>query len=171
MKKIIAILIGFVFAVSAFGQVTARTADSRTLKGAQFFYEKVATAADTVGTDQDSVIYEILVNKNTPVAIAVHVAAKRTGTTDDYEVRLQGKVFENDAYTSLVDSTAQKFATGKLSLYMPDVRIDDVRIDTVQAASTPPFYRYFRVVLASDGSVAAADKLTVSKVQWKVWQR
>ena len=166
MKKIIAILIGFVFAVSAFGQVTARTADSRTLKGAQFFYEKAATAADTVGTDQDSVIYEILVNKNTPVAIAVHVAAKRTGTTDDYEVRLQGKVFENDAYTSLVDSTAQTFATGKLSLYMPDVRID-----TVQAASTPPFYRYFRVVLASDGAVAAADKLTVSKVQWKVWQR
>ena len=166
MKKIIAILIGFVFAVSAFGQVTARTADSRTLKGAQFFYEKAATAADTVGTDQDSVIYEILVNKNTPVAIAVHVAAKRTGTTDDYEVRLQGKVFENDAYTSLVDSTAQTFATGKLSLYMPDVRID-----TVQAASRPPFYRYFRVVLASDGTVAAADKLTVSKVQWKVWQR
>ena len=166
MKKIIAILIGFVFAVSAFGQVTARTADSRTLKGAQFFYEKAATAADTVGTDQDSVIYEILVNKNTPVAIAVHVAAKRTGTTDDYEVRLQGKVFENDAYTSLVDSTAQTFATGKLSLYMPDVRID-----TVQAASKPPFYRYFRVVLASDGAVAAADKLTVSKVQWKVWQR
>lgn len=166
MKKIIAILIGFVFAVSAFGQVTARTADSRTLKGAQFFYEKAAIAADTVGTGQDSVIYEILVNKNTPVAIAVHVAATRTGTTDDYEVRLQGKVFENDAYTSLVDSTAQTFATGKLSLYMPDVRID-----TVQAASRPPFYRYFRVVLASDGSVAAADKLTVSKVQWKVWQR
>lgn len=166
MKKIIAILIGFVFAVSAFGQVTARTADSRTLKGAQFFYEKAAIAADTVGTGQDSVIYEILVNKNTPVAIAVHVAAKRTGTTDDYEVRLQGKVFENDAYTSLVDSTAQTFATGKLSLYMPDVRID-----TVQAASRPPFYRYFRVVLASDGTVAAADKLTVSKVQWKVWQR
>lgn len=166
MKKIIAILIGFVFAVSAFGQVTARTADSRTLKGAQFFYEKTAIAADTVGTGQDSVIYEILVNKNTPVAIAVHVAATRTGTTDDYEVRLQGKVFENDAYTSLVDSTAQTFATGKLSLYMPDVRID-----TVQAASKPPFYRYFRVVLASDGSVAAADKLTVSKVQWKVWQR
>ncbi len=166
MKKIIAILIGFVFAVSAFGQVTARTADSRTLKGAQFFYEKAAIAADTVGTDQDSVIYEILVNKNTPVAIAVHIAATRTGTTDDYEVRLQGKVFENDAYTSLVDSTAQTFATGKLSLYMPDVRID-----TVQAASKPPFYRYFRVVLASDGAVAAADKLTVSKVQWKVWQR
>jgi hypothetical protein len=166
MKKIIAILIGFVFAVSAFGQVTARTADSRTLKGAQFFYEKAAIAADTVGTGQDSVIYEILVNKNTPVAIAVHVAATRTGTTDDYEVRLQGKVFENDAYTSLVDSTAQTFATGKLSLYMPDVRID-----TVQAASRPPFYRYFRVVLASDGSVAAADKLTVSKVQWKAWQR
>jgi len=166
MKKIIAILIGFVFAVSAFGQVTARTAYSRTLKGAQFFYEKAAIAADTVGTGQDSVIYEILVNKNTPVAIAVHVAATRTGTTDDYEVRLQGKVFENDAYTSLVDSTAQTFATGKLSLYMPDVRID-----TVQAASTPPFYRYFRVVLASDGAVAKADKLTVSKVQWKVWQR
>ena len=166
MKKIIAILIGFVFAVSAFGQVTARTADSRTLKGAQFFYEKAAIAADTVGTGQDSVIYEILVNKNTPVAIAVHVAATRTGTADDYEVRLQGKVFENDAYTSLVDSTAQTFATGKLSLYMPDVRID-----TVQAASTPPFYRYFRVVLASDGTVAAADKLTVSKVQWKAWQR
>ena len=166
MKKIIAILIGFVFAVSAFGQVTARTADSRTLKGAQFFYEKAAIAADTVGTGQDSVIYEILVNKNTPVAIAVHVAATRKGSTDDYEVRLQGKVFENDAYTSLVDSTAQTFATGKLSLYMPDVRID-----TVQAASTPPFYRYFRVVLASDGTVAAADKLTVSKVQWKAWQR
>ena len=91
MKKIIAILIGFVFAVSAFGQVTARTADSRTLKGAQFFYEKTAIAADTVGTGQDSVIYEILVNKNTPVAIAVHVAATRTGTTDDYEVRLQGR--------------------------------------------------------------------------------
>lgn len=166
MKKIIAILIGFVFAVSAFGQADARTADSRTLKGAQFFYEKAAIAADTVGTKQDSVIYEILVNKNTPVAIAVHVEATRKGTTDDYEVRLQGKVFENDAYTSLVDSTAQTFATGKLSLYMPDVRID-----TVQNANRGPFYRYFRVVLASDGTVAAADKLTVTKVQWKVWER
>lgn len=166
MKKIIAILIGFVFAVSAFGQVTARTADSRTLKGAQFFYEKAAIAADTVGTDQDSVIYEILVNKNTPVAIAVHIDATRTGTTDDYEVRLQGKVFEGDTYTSLIDSTAQVFASKKLSLYMPDVRID-----TVQNANRGPFYRYFRVVLASDGTVAKADKLTVTKVQWKVWER
>jgi len=166
MKKLMGLLILMAFAAAAYGQADARTADSRVLKAGQFFYEKTAVAADTVGTKQDSLIFEVLTNKTTPLNVAVHIAATRTGTTDDYEVRLQGKVFEDDTWTSLIDSTAQVFTSGKLSLYHPSVYID-----TVQAASTSSFYRYFRVVIASDGTVAAADKLTVSKVQWKFWER
>jgi len=164
MKKIISLIFLLaLFSAYTAAQADARTVYQKTLRDGQWFYEYTGVAADTVGTAQDSLIYEILTNKARPVNAAVRLEVTRTGSTDDYEYRLQGKVFENDTWTSLVDSTAQ---TVSRSLYHPDVEVD-----VTQAASVTPFYRYFRLVVASDGTVAATDKLKVNKVIWKFWER
>ena len=164
MKRLISIIFVFAFfGAMVFSQPTHRDADSKVLKAGQFFYEYTGVAADTCGTEQDSVIFEVLSNKPMPLNVAVRVESTRTGTTDDYEIRLQGKVFENDTYASLIDSTAQ---TADLSLYHPDVEVD-----VTQAASVTPFYRYFRVVVANDGTCAVTDKLTIDAVIWKFWER
>jgi len=164
MKKLISILFVFaLFSAYVFSQPTHRDADSKVLKAGQFFYEYTGVAADTCGTEQDSVIFEVLTNKPTPLNVAVRVESTRTGNSEDYEISLQGKVFENDTYASLIDSTAQ---TADLSLYHPDVEVD-----VTQAASVTPFYRYFRVVVANDGTCAVTDKLTIDAVIWKFWER
>jgi len=164
MKRLISILFVFaLFSAMVFSQPTHRTADSKILGAGKFFYEYTGVAADTCGTEQDSVIFEVLTNKPMPLNVAVRVESTRTGTAEDYEIRLQGKVFENDTYASLIDSSAQ---TADLSLYHPIVIVD-----TTQAASTTAFYRYFRVVVANDGTCGVADKLTIDKVIWKFWER
>lgn len=145
------------------GQSTARTALSMTLPESATYYKYTCAAADTVGTSQDTLTFEVLTNKDEPVNVAARVEVTRTGSTDDYEIRLQGKVFENDTWTSVVDSTAQ---TASLSLYHADVEVD-----VAQAASVTPFYRYWRILIGSDGTVAAADKLTVNYFIIKVWRR
>lgn len=163
MKKILFIL-AFVFvAVGLFAQSTARTALSYTLPADRTYYEYTCAANDTVGTSQDTLTFEVLTNKNVPVNVSARVEVTRTGTTDDYEIRLQGKVFENDTWTSVIDSTAQ---TASLSLYHADVEVD-----ADQAASVTPFYRYWRILIGSDGSVATTDKLTVDTFIFKVYER
>ena len=163
MKRLFVLFIlvfGFIYLE---GQATARTALSRTLGRNVTFVDYTCVAADTVGTEQDTLIFEYAVNKDVPVNVAAYIDVTRTGSTEDYEMRLQGKVFADQSYTSLVDSTAQ---TADLALYHADVEVD-----ATQAASVTPFYRYFRVLIANDGTCGAADKLTVVSVEFKVWER
>jgi len=163
MKRLFILFALTLFSVCLFAQPTHRTADSHVLRSGQWYYEYTGVAADTCGTEQDTVIFEVLTNKSVPLNVAVRVDVTRAGITDDYEYRLQGKVFADDTYASLIDSTAQ---TGDLSLYHPDVEVD-----VTQAASVTPFYRYFRLLIANDGTCAVTDKLTIVKVYWKFWER
>jgi len=170
MKRLL-FFISFLFiAAGLFAQSTARTALSRTLRSGVSYFEYTGVAADTVGTDQDSLFFEITTNRDSPINVAARIEVTRTGSTDDYEYKLQGKVFENDVWptaTALplsVDSANAQ--TGDLSLYHADVEVD-----ATQAASVTPFYRIWRVVIAGDGTVAAADKLTVDKIIFKIWNR
>lgn len=163
MKRILFIFSILLFASGLFAQSTARKALDYTMPAGISYYKYTCNAADTVGTSQDTVTFEVLTNKNVPVNVAARVDVTRTGSTDDYEIRLQGKVFWADTWTSLIDSTAQ---TSDLSLYHADVEVD-----VTQAASVTPFYRYFRILVGSDGTVAVTDKLTIDTFQIKIWER
>jgi len=163
MKRLILFLGLMLLSATMFAQVTARTAVQYTLRKGITYYKYTGVAADTCGTEQDTLAFEILSNKNVPLNCNARVEATRTGTSEDYEIRLQGKVFENDSWTSLVDSTAQ---TASVSLYHPDVEVD-----VTQAGSVDVFYRYFRMLIANDGTCGAADKLTVDYVIFKLYER
>ena len=164
MKKLMLILLAFAFiTASVLAQSTARTADSHVMSARKTYYKYTGVAADTVGTDRDTLYFELQVNKNVPVNCNVRIEATQTGSTDDYEIRFQGKVFENDNWASLIDSSAQ---IASLSLYHPDVRID-----STLAGSADVFYRYFRVLIGSDGDVAADNKFTINYVIWKIYGR
>ena len=63
----------------------------------------------------------------------------------------------------MVDSSAQ---TASLSLYHPDVEVD-----VTQAGSVTPFYRYFRMLIGTDGTVEVTDKLTIDYVIFKLYER
>jgi len=163
MKRLILFLGLILLGAMVFAQSTARTALQRTLPKGVTYLKYSCAAADTAGTGQDTLYFEIMSNKNCPLNCNARVEATRTGTSEDYEIRLQGKVFENDSWTSLVDSTAQ---TASLSLYHPDVQVDKA-----QAGSTNSFYRYFRILIGTDGTCGAADKLTINYVIFKLYER
>jgi len=165
MKRLIGILI-LLFAAISFiaAQSTARTALSTTLRKGVTYYEYACVAADTIGTDQDTLTFEVLTNKNGPVNVAARVEVTRTGSTDDYEMRLQGKLFANDSWASVKDYSAQ---TASLTLHMPNVIVDTSGYGTNAA----PFYRYWRVLIGSDGTVTVSDKLTVNKFLIKIFER
>ena len=169
MKKLISIL--FVFALfSAYTFAQSRTVFSRVLSPDVSYFEYTGVAADTIGTNQDSLFFEIITNRNVPINVAARIEVTRAGVTDDYEYKLQGKVFANDLWPTAtlkpisVDSVNSAILSA--SLYHKAVQVDGT-----QAASTTPFYRIWRVVVASDGAVAAADKLTINKVIFKIWDR
>jgi len=171
MKKILFLFVFVLFASGLFAQSTARTAFSRTIRSGISYFEYTGVAADTVGTEQDSLFFEITTNRSCPINVAARIEVTQTGSTDDYEYKLQGKVFENDNWPQSdglpisVDSLNAQ--TGDASLYHVDVEVD-----ATQAASVTPFYRIWRVVIASDGDVAATtDKLTVDKIIFKIWDR
>jgi len=157
-------ILGIVFiGANSLAQSTARTADSHVLPIKRSFYEYTGVAADTAGTSQDTVYFEILTNKNVPLVCNARIEFTRTGSSEDYEIRLQGKVFENDTWTSIIDSLAQ---TASLSLYHPDVEVE-----ATQAGSVDVFYRYFRILIANDGTCAAGDRATIDAVIWKFYER
>jgi len=169
MKKIIFILSFILCAAILNAQSTARTSDTHVMAAGATYYEYTGVAADTVGTDQDSLIFNFYPNKNCPVIVSARVEGTRTGTTDDYEMKLQAKVFPNSLWPAAdlapisVDSVNS--ATTSQELYPPSVALD-----AAQAADVVPFRRIWRVIVASDGTVAATDKFTVTKVIWKVYE-
>ena len=163
MKKLMLIFLGLVFSVCLMAQVTWLESDDHVLSPKKTYYKYTGTAADTCGTEQDTLTFTVLTNRNVPVVANCRIELTRTGSAEDYEIRLQGKVFENDTWTSLIDSTAQ---TASVSLYHPDVEVE-----ATQAGSVDVFYRYFRLLIANDGTCGAADKATVDYVIWKFYER
>jgi len=154
---------------------TQRTAVQMTLAEGVSYYKYTGVAADTAGTEQDTVFFEIFSNKDCALTCNARVEATRTGTTDDYEISLQGKVFENDSWTSINDQASQ---TASVSLYEPETSLVDTldtnTTGTVANAipgSADNFYRYFRVLVATDGNCAVTDKLTVNYVIFKLYER
>lgn len=145
-------------------QVTARTAVQRTLSNRATYYKYTGVAADTCGTEQDTLYFEILTNKHGPTNVNARIEVTRTGETENYDMDLEGKVFENDNWSKVVENATQ---TASKSMYMPDVRVDSTGL----AGSAEPFYRYWRVFIGNDGDCGAADKLTVDYIIFKVYLR
>lgn len=176
MKRLIGILVLLFVAVSFIAaQVTARTAVQRTLRKSVTYYKYTGVAADTCGTEQDTLYFEILANKSVPVTCNARAEVTRTGSAETYGINLEGKVFENDTWTVISDNNAQ---TASLSLYEPETSM----IDSTNTAATGPtgdampasgdnFYRYFRVFIDNDGTCGAADKLTVDYIIFKLYER
>ena len=170
MKRLIGILVLLFVAVSFIAaQVTARTAVQRTLRSGVTYYKYTGVAADTCGTEQDTLYFEILSNKNVPVTCNARLEATRTGSTETYGIDLEGKVFENDTWTTIKENNAQ---TASLSIYEPETSmVDSAGVADAMIGSGDNFYRYFRVFIDNDGTCGAADKLTVDYVIFKLYER
>ncbi len=154
-------------------QVTARTAVQRTLSNRATYYKYTGVAADTCGTEQDTLYFEILTNKHGPTNVNARIEATRTGTTEEYDMDLEGKVFENDSWSKVVENAAQ---VASKSLYQPETSmVDSIGATTPSAdampGSGPNFYRYWRVFIGNDGTCGTADKLTVDYIIFKVYLR
>lgn len=175
MKRLIGILVLFFVAVSFIAaQVTARTAVQRTLKKGVTYYKYTGVDADTCGTEQDTLYFEILVNKSTPVTCNARVEWTRTGSAETYGIDLEGKVFENDTWTKIKENNAQE---ASISIYEPETSMVDSTsgytpsVANAMIGSGDNFYRYFRVAIDNDGTCAAADKLTVDYIIFKLYER
>ena len=162
MKKLLTILFAFaLFSAYALGQTA--TAVSHIMSSGATYYEYTPTAAQYIGgTDlcgYDTLYFEILTNKNTPVVCNARVEVSvRKGTTDTYDMDLQGKIFENGTYAAIIEG-AGKTATFEL-------------LDTTSMYGLPAkFYRYYRVIVNDDNSVAATDSLILSKVIFKLYEK
>lgn len=154
-------------------QVTARTAVQRTLSNRATYYKYTGVAADTCGTEQDTLYFEILTNKHVPTNVNARIEATRTGSTETYDMDLEGKVFENDSWSKVVENATQ---VASKSLYQPETSLVDSTgsLNTLgdpMPGSGPNFYRYWRVFIGNDGTCGAADKLTVDYIIFKVYRR
>lgn len=155
------------------GQVTARQVVTKSLNRNATYYEYTGVAGDTLGTEQDTLYFTILPNKHGPVNVNARIEGSRTGSTDTYDMDLEGKVFENDSWTK-VDENATQVAS--LSLYQPETSlVDSTGFELVTAhpmpGSGPNFFRYWRIFAGTDGTVATTDKFTITKVIFKVYER
>jgi len=163
MKKLI-IFLGLMFiGASLLAQVTARTADSHVLSAKKTYYKYTGVVADTCGTEQDSLYFEIQINKNTPVNFNARVEVTRTGTTAVYDIDLEGKRFENDSWSKIVELASQV-----ASVTIPEP-LTSLSILTLTGADDN-FYRYFRILVNNDGSCEEADNLLVTAILWKFYE-
>lgn len=155
-------------------QVTARTAlDNRSIRKSVTYYSYTGVAADTCGTEQDTLYFSIRINKDGPVNVNARINATRTGSTETYDMDLEGKVFENDSWSKVVENATQ---TASKSMYQPETSlVDSTGFEKVSAhampGSGPNFFRYWRVFVGNDGTCGAADKLTINSVEWKIYIR
>lgn len=170
MKKLMLILLGIVFiSTNLLAQVTARTVDQHVLGAKRTFYTYTGVAADTCGTEQDTLKFEIQINKNTPVNFNVRAEVTRTGSAETYNIDLEGKRFANDAWTKIVELAAQ---TASVTIAEPSTSlVDSVGQATINSGASDNFYRYFRLQIDNDGTCGAADKLTVDAILWKFYER
>lgn len=154
-------------------QVTARTAVQKTLSIRATYYKYTGVAADTCGTEQDTLYFEVRTNKHGPTNVNARIEVTRTGSTETYDMDLEGKVFENDSWSKVVENATQ---TASKSMYQPETSmVDSTGFELVSAHAMPAsganFYRYWRVFIGNDGTCGAADKLTVNYIIFKVYPR
>ncbi len=166
MKKLIAIFIAFTF-LAVFAQAQTGTAVSHVMAPGQTYYEYVPTASQYIGgattsttAGYDTLYFEILANKTTPVNCNVRVEVTRAGTTDTYDIDLQAKLFANGSYAAIVES-----ATNTASKELADTIRYQMNPNTAKA------FRYYRVIVNDDNACAATDSLVISKVIFRLLER
>lgn len=164
------ILLGLVFiSANLLAQVTAKTCDQHVMGAKRTYYKYTGVAADTCGTEQDTLYFEIQANKNTALTCNARIEVTRTGSTETYGLDLEGKVFANDTWTKIVENNA---ASASVSLYEPSTSlVDSVNQATINSGNSDNYYRYFRVFVDNDGTCGAADKLTIDAVIFKLYER
>jgi hypothetical protein len=104
------------------------------------YYSYTGVAADTIGTEQDTLYFILRVNRDYPVNVNARVTAVRTGTTDSYDIDLEGKVFDGDSYSKVVENATQ---TASKSLYQPETSM----VDSVAAAGSAERHARIRAKL------------------------
>jgi len=170
MKRLIFIFLGFVlFTLLANAQATPKVLNSHTMSAGETYYEYTCGTSSVCsgrwavnGLTHDSIAYDILVNKNRPVNVNARVEVSvRKGTADTYEFTLQGKVFANDTYASIIAGTT-KSASYSLSDTIPKISL---------YPNPSKFYRYYRVLINDDNACASTDSLVLSKIIFKVYER
>jgi len=164
MKKLLGIL--FFILISAYTFAQTKTAVSHTMRSGDTYYEYTPKAAEYMGgtatLGYDTLYFEVLANKNGPVNCNVRVELTVVGTTDTYDIDLQGKVFENGTYAALIES-ATNSATKELS----DTTSFGAPYDALPAA----FYRYYRIIINNDNARSAGDSAVIDKVIFKFYER
>ena len=159
MKKLITILAVFAL-FCAYAQSQTATAVTKVFAANQTYYEYTPSAAQYIGgaNGYDTLYFEILTNKHVPVSCNARVeVASRKGTTDSYDVDLQGKIFANSTYAAVIENAA--------------VTASKEMLDTTAVAAPSAYYRYYRVIVNGDDAPAATDSLTISKVIFKIYER
>ncbi len=151
------------------GQVTARQVVTKSLNRNATYYEYTGVAGDTLGTEQDTLYFTILPNKHGPVNVSARVEGTRTGSTDSYDIDIEGKVFANDSWAKVVETAGN---VASVSMYQGETAlVDSTGVADAIPASGINFYRYFRVACFTDGTVAVTDKFTITAVLFKIYER
>ena len=163
-------ILGIVFiGANSLAQVTARTSDQHVLPAKRTFYEYTGVAADTCGTEQDTLKFEIEINKSCPVNFNVRIELTRTGSAETYNIDLEGRRFDNDAWTKIVELAGQ---SASVTIAEPSTSlVDSINQVTINSGLSDNFFRYFRLQIDNDGTCGAADKATVDAVLWKFYER
>jgi len=162
MKRLIGLL--FVFALmSVYTFAQTATVDSHTMRAGQTYYEFTPAAKYYLGgvaaVGYDTLYFELLTNKNMPTNVNARVEVTRVGTTDTYDIDLQGKIFENGTYAALLESAANT-ASKEIA--------DTTRLNL---GNVTKYYRYYRLIVNHDNACATTDSLVIDKVIWKIYER
>jgi len=164
MKKLMILLVCALFSAYTFAQTA--TAVSHVMGAGVTYYEYTPTASQYLGgatvsttAGYDTLYFEIVSNKNTPTNCNARVEVTRAGTTDTYDIDLQGKLFINGTYTAIVESAAN-VAAKELA--------DTTRLSLGNAAK---YYRYYRLIVNDDNACATTDSLVIDKVIFKLYEK
>jgi len=163
MKKLMILFVMMFVTLGLSAQITSsHEAASRNLSKSATYYEFTGSWV-VGGVTQDTLYWELFTNKDEPTNVNARVELTRKGTTDTYDIDLQGKLFENSTYAAIVES-ASNTATKELT--------DTTRYAGINQTALPAtYYRYYRVVVNDDNDCAATDSITITKVAFKVFPR
>ena len=165
MKKLMFLIALALVSVYTFAQTA--TAVSHVMGAGVTYYEYTPTSSQYIGgatvsttAGYDTLYFEIAANKNVPTNCNVRIEVTRVGTTDTYDIDLQGKLFANSTYAAIVES-----ATNSASKELSDT------ISYIAPPNVAKAYRYYRVIVNDDNACAATDSLVIDKVIFKLYER